>query len=194
MATISLETEAGKLRVHVLSIEGAPIMVAEGGPATDAPIVRFHSACVFSEAFHATDCDCGHQLTAALQAISKEGGFVTYAWEEGRGVGILEKAAAITLQQTAKLDTAKAFRSLGHDPDPRDFQVHVAALKTVYKGKRLRFATHNPKKLRAIKAAGFEVVEVVKLEVPQTPEIMSYRREKARTLKHDHEPGSSSKR
>lgn len=189
MATISLDTEAGKLKVHVLTIEGAPVMVAEGGPTTDVPVVRFHSACVFSEALHATDCDCGHQLSAALQMICREGGFVTYAWEEGRGVGILEKAAAIALQQSENLNTAEAFRSLGHDPDPRNFELHVEALKAVYKGKKIRFATHNPKKLRAIEDAGFEVAEVVKLEVPQTPEILRYRKEKAQALKHDHEPG-----
>src|SRR5580704_8397927 len=191
MATISLETFAGVLKVHALAVTDTPILVLEGGPKSETPFVRFHSSCVFSEAFRAKDCDCAYQLDAALSWICESGGYITYAWEEGRGIGILAKVAAIAVQQTDHVDTAQAFRRLGHNRDPRDFKIHIDALRTVYSGSRIRFATHNPQKVAAIVAAGFEIIELIDLEVPLTPEIVRYRREKAEALQHRHDFRSS---
>jgi GTP cyclohydrolase II len=139
---------------------------------------------MFGEALRATDCDCGVQLEAAVKAICAEGGIITYAWEEGRGLGIAGKLRAIALQQSKGIDTAEAFRILGHPPEPRSFDNHVAALRLVHDGTQVRLASANPAKVAALARAGFEVVERLTLEIPTTPERASYLEEKTTSLGH----------
>jgi GTP cyclohydrolase II len=187
MTPVTLQVEAGTIQVRAFAIAGQSILVIEGAPWVDAPIVRFQSSCVFSESLHALDCDCGPQLQAALSLICKFGGFVTYAWEEGRGVGIVDKIRAIALQQESAIDTAAAFQAIGHPPEPRDFRVHIEALRRVYTGSAIKLATHNPAKIRAVTDAGFTIAEIVALDVPLTEEIRKYRAAKAAVLGHHYE-------
>jgi GTP cyclohydrolase II len=167
-------------------VNGKELLVATSEAIPAVPVVRFQSSCVFGEAFHAVDCDCGAQLTAALKLIGTEGGILVYAWEEGRGAGIADKLKAISMQQTRGLSTSDAFQALGHEPDPRTFDDHIAALSTIVAGGSIRLASENPKKFRALEAAGY-TVERIKLQVEMTPEREAYLKHKQDHLGHIHD-------
>ena len=180
---VTVPTPGGILNVKVAEVKGESLLVAMSETLPEVPVVRFQSSCVFGEAFHAVDCDCGAQLTAALNLICTEGGILVYAWEEGRGAGIIDKIKAIALQQTKGVSTADAFQTLGHEPDPRTFKAHIAALKQTFSGTTIKVASSNPKKISALERAGY-TVERVTLEVPRTPERDAYLKHKKDYLGH----------
>src|ERR1700683_154664 len=95
--TVAIPTPYGTLRVRAVNEGGVRFMAAMSETIPEVPVVRFHSSCVFGEALHAIDCDCGAQLDAAQKLILEQGGVLIYAWEEGRGVGFAEKVRAIAL-------------------------------------------------------------------------------------------------
>jgi len=181
--TITVPTPDGTLRVRVADVNGQHLLIATSEVIPAVPVVRFQSSCVFGEAFRALDCDCGAQLDAALALIGRDGGVLIYAWEEGRGAGIVDKLRAIALQQTEGLTTSEAFAALGHKPDPRTFEAHIAALKLVFSGVRIKLASGNPLKIAALTKAGYEV-ERVKLDIAMTPEREAYLAHKRDNLGH----------
>jgi GTP cyclohydrolase II len=180
---VAVPTPNGNLHVRVVDVDGQSLLVATSSDVPEVPVVRFQSSCVFGEAFHAIDCDCGAQVDAALKLIAQDGGILIYAWEEGRGTGIVEKLRAIALQQTQGLSTSEAFHALGHDPDPRTFRAHIKALKQVFEGDRIRLASNNPKKIAALQEAGY-TVERVALKIALTPERIAYLEHKTKHLGH----------
>ena len=180
---VAVPTPVGILMVKVAHVNGQLLLVARSEILPDMPVVRFQSSCVFGEAFHAVDCDCGAQMTAALDLICAEGGILVYTWEEGRGAGIVDKLKAIALQQTGGISTADAFETLGHPPDPRTFQAQIAALKQTFNGSTIRVASDNPRKISALREAGYTVLRV-KLVVPMTPERQVYLKHKQDYLGH----------
>jgi len=179
----TVPTSNGTLSARALNVNGQLLLVATSPTIPEVPVVRFQSSCVFGEAFHAIDCDCGAQVDAALKLIGKDGGILIYAWEEGRGTGIVDKVRAIALQQTQGLSTAEAFKALGHEPDPRTFNAHIGALKQVFNGDRIKLASSNPQKIAALERAGYRV-ERVKLNVEMTPERKLYLAHKRAHLGH----------
>ncbi len=183
---VTVPTPFGILRVRVIDVNGQSLLVATSEAIPDMPIVRFQSSCVFGEAFHAVDCDCGVQLDAVLKLIGEDGGILIYAWEEGRGAGIVDKLRAIALQQTRGLSTAEAYSSLGHEPDPRTFEAHIAALKKVFGGNSIKLASNNPRKIAALEEAGY-TVERLQLEIAMTPEREAYLAHKRSHLGHLHD-------
>lgn len=163
-------------------------MVITAGEASEIPTVRFQSACVFGEGLRAKDCDCGEQLDAAMREICQVGGVVTYAWEEGRGGGIAHKLDAIALQQEHNIDTREAFEMLGMHPEPRTFDNHVEALKLVFPGNEVRFASRNPAKISALERAGISISQRITLDTPMTDERKQYLDAKIPALGHLNEP------
>lgn len=181
---IAIQTKSGTLFAQLAKLGDQQVLIFTNGEPAEVPLVRFHSACVFGEGVRATDCDCGAQLEAAVSAILESGGVITYAWEEGRGAGIAEKMKAIALQQVEGIDTAEAFQKLGHQPEPRNFKNHVAALQKVFRGGQVRLASANPRKVEALRRAGIEVVERVLLEIPLPMEREEYLKSKIAALGH----------
>ncbi|WP_278247410.1 hypothetical protein [Sphingomonas jatrophae] len=181
---VAVPTAHGMVYAQLANVGAENLLVISSGKRVALPVVRFHSSCAFGEAIGATDCDCGVQLEAAIAAIAREGGVVTYAWEEGRGIGIAGKMAALALQQAEGLDTAEAFGRLGHEPEPRDFDNHVAALRRMFDGAAVRLASANPAKEAALFRAGIEVRERIKLSVPLTEERAAYVAGKVLALGH----------
>jgi GTP cyclohydrolase II len=184
LAPIYLLTSYGGVYVQ-LSVGLDPALLIVTSPQLpELPIVRFHSSCAFGEGFRAIDCDCGSQLEAGLEAIIQHGGVITYAWEEGRGLGILEKLRAIAIQQSTNVNTADAFRSLGHMIEPRSFESHVRALSQVLKSRKIKLASSNPTKELALLDAGFEIVERLNLQPNLFDTQRSYIAEKVEALGH----------
>ena len=143
-------------RAEASAIEHLAILV--GSPETaEAPLVRIHSECFTGDLLGSMRCDCGEQLRGAIQRMAQDGaGVLLYLAQEGRGIGLVNKLRAYTLQDRG-LDTLDANRVLGWGADERNFL--VAALMLVELGiKRVRLLTNNPDKLAALAACGVEVV------------------------------------
>lgn len=125
---------------HLLIVIGKP------DPAT-APLVRVHSECMTGGLFGSMRCDCGQQLTGALELMS-EGGFLVYLRQEGRGIGLYKKLATYRLQDEG-FDTFEANRELGLRADLRDYSAATAMLRAVG-GKRNPFDHKQPRQDRAV--------------------------------------------
>lgn len=122
-------------------------------------LVRMHSECLTGDAFGSRRCDCGSQLRAALAAVEKEGrGVIVYLrGHEGRGIGLLHKLQAYTLQDAGR-DTVDANLDLGLPADGRDYGTAAQILHEL--GVRsVRLITNNPAKPTALEGYGIAVVE-----------------------------------
>jgi GTP cyclohydrolase II len=181
---VVVPTQAGDVQVQLAPIGNASILIVTSVRSVDVPVVRFQSACMFGEGLRAVDCDCGAQLEAAVGLICSRGGVLTYAWEEGRGLGIAAKLDAIALEQSLGIDTAEAFSRLGRPAEPRTFDNHVAALRMVFGGDAVVLASRNPAKVEALRRAGISVVDRIDLQVPVTPERERYLESKIAALGH----------
>jgi 3,4-dihydroxy 2-butanone 4-phosphate synthase/GTP cyclohydrolase II len=120
------------------------------------PIIRIHSECSTGDIFGSLKCDCQNQLHNALKMIEENGyGFVIYMKNhEGRGIGIGNKIAAYHLQESG-FNTFEANEKLGFPADARDYQDAVWILKKLNLP-AFDLITNNPKKIAALKNAGFE--------------------------------------
>jgi GTP cyclohydrolase II len=135
------------------------LAIVIGDPAhADAPLVRIHSECFTGDLLGSMRCDCGPQLRGAIRRIAEAGsGVVLYLGQEGRGIGLVNKLRAYTLQDRG-LDTLDANRALGWDADERNFLV-AGTMLTALGIKRVRLLTNNPDKVAGLSACGVEVVE-----------------------------------
>lgn len=142
--------------------------------AEEPALVRIHSQCMTGEIFGSTKCDCGPQLQRTLELISQEGrGAVVYQLQEGRGIGIINKIRAYSLQQEEGADTIEANERLGLTVDGRDYRQCVEILRDLGLSK-VRAVTNNPEKLRALVAGGLTVVERVPLDIEPPREAVFY--------------------
>ena len=147
------------------------------------PLLRIHSQCLTGEVLGSLRCDCRDQLEMAMQAIAKEGrGLVLYEYQEGRGIGLMAKVEAYELQD-AGIDTVEANHALGFKADFRDFSLAAAILHDL-RIPRVRLLTNNPRKVRALSAAGIEVVERVSCEVRPTAHSLAYLQTKKQKMGH----------
>jgi 3,4-dihydroxy 2-butanone 4-phosphate synthase/GTP cyclohydrolase II len=147
-------------------------------------LVRVHSECLTGDAFGSRRCDCGEQLEAAMKMIEDEGsGVLLYMRQEGRGIGLMNKIRAYSLQDQEGLDTVQANEKLGFPPDMRDYGVGAQILRDLGV-RRMRLITNNPGKRAGIEGYGLAIVDRVPLEIKPNEKNLEYLRTKKEKLGH----------
>jgi len=138
-------------------LEHLAIVIGDPQP-TDAALVRIHSECFTGDLLGSLRCDCGDQLRGAIKAIGDGGaGVLLYLAQEGRGIGLVNKLRAYTLQDRG-LDTLDANEMLGYDADERVYLPAAEMLKDL--GLRhVKLLTNNPDKVTALSRFGIDVAE-----------------------------------
>ncbi len=150
----------------------------------EAVLVRVHSECLTGDVFESLRCDCGKQLKKAMQLIDQEKrGVILYMNQEGRGIGLIDKIRAYSLQDKG-LDTVEANAALGHKPDLRDYGIGAQILVDLGL-KDIKLLTNNPRKIVGLEGYGLRVVQRVPLEIEPNPLNYKYLKTKKEKLGHN---------
>jgi 3,4-dihydroxy 2-butanone 4-phosphate synthase/GTP cyclohydrolase II len=175
-----------KMRGYFDNKTGADhVAIISGNPTGDDVLVRMHSECITGEAFGSLKCECGPQLDYALDAIANDprGGVVVYLrGQEGRGIGLLNKLKAYSLQEKG-LDTVEANEALGLPSENREYGAAVDILRDLGITS-VRLLTNNPAKSDFLKAAGIPVNSYVPVIVGTAAENLSYLETKRAKMGH----------
>ncbi len=163
---------------HLAIVKGDPAELA-----TKPAVVRMHSECLTGDALGSMRCDCRMQLQAALKMIEAHGlGVVVYLRQEGRGIGLVNKLKAYTLQDMG-LDTVEANERLGFPADLRDYGMGAQILNDL-SVKQIRLITNNPRKIAGLKGYGLEIVDRLPLLIEANDHNSVYLATKAKKLGH----------
>lgn len=180
-------TRAGR----AIPVEVVEIHSGEGGGHAlvfgtigDDCLVRIHSRCLYGDALSSDDCDCGPELSAAVDMIQATGGGVLiYLEQEGRGAGLVAKARGYQLSQCSGRDTFASYAMLGYPPDARTYSAAASTLWSLGL-RRIRLLTNNPEKVSAVRAVGIEVERLPLRIVPQNRAAHAYLEAKRRARGH----------
>ena len=189
VAVAELPTEFGDFTAHGYrcDLDGTEHIALVKGDIGDGEnvLVRVHSECLTGDVLGSLRCDCGPQLHAAMRAVSDEGrGVILYVkGHEGRGIGLLHKLQAYTLQESGR-DTVDANLDLGLPADARDYGTGASILADL--GIRsMRLLTNNPAKRAGLEGYGLKIAERVPLAVQSNPHNEAYLQTKITRMGHD---------
>jgi len=168
-AVADLPTRFGRFRVVAFwnNRDGKEHLAIVHGNVLEAAdvVTRLHSECLTGDALGSLRCDCRDQLGIALERIAAEPrGILLYLRQEGRGIGLLNKIRAYSLQDSG-LDTVDANVALGFRDDERNYAIaaHMLASLTV---RSVRLLTNNPKKVAELDRYGIHVSDRIPHVIP----------------------------
>jgi 3,4-dihydroxy 2-butanone 4-phosphate synthase/GTP cyclohydrolase II len=149
----------------------------------DEVLVRVHSECLTGDVFGSERCDCGDQLRTAMKMVEKEGkGVIVYMHQEGRGIGLVNKIKAYSLQEQGR-DTVEANLELGFKEDLRDYGIGAQILVDLGV-KKMKLLTNNPQKIVGLQGYGVTIVERVPIEIKPSENNVRYLTTKKERMGH----------
>ena len=190
---LPLEFKGRELQVEARAYQGADpafqalVLVHRGVDVKEpvrVPVVRVHSGCVTGDIFHSLRCDCYPQLQAAMDRIltSPLGVLVYLPYQEGRGIGLVNKIRAYALQDQG-YDTVDANVAIGAPIEARDYDLAAHILFDLGYPE-IRLLTNNPAKVQALTEEGVDVIEQIPLIVKASPHNKRYLATKKERMAH----------
>lgn len=151
--------------------------------------VRIDSGCLTGQVFGDQTCDCGQQLHLAMQkiAVAGEGIIVNIPGQDGRGLGLATKLAALRMFDELGADTCAATAILTADGaiEGRTYGGAIAVLKTLglSDANRIVVLSNNPSKLNAFVENGLDCAQEP-VKTPATAMTAAHFKAKERMLGH----------
>lgn len=162
-----LPTKFGDFKIygyvnHINGHEHVALVKDDG--SDKIPLIRVHSECLTGDVFHSLKCDCNSQLHSALKMIDEYGkGALVYMHDhEGRGIGLVNKIKAYSLQEKGE-DTIQANLSLGFKEDLRDYGVGAQIIRDIG-FTTFNLITNNPKKIVGLEGYGLKIHDIVHIK------------------------------
>src|SRR5262245_15140806 len=148
------------------------------------PLVRVHSGCVTGDIFHSLRCDCYPQLQSAMDRIltSPVGVLVYLPYQEGRGIGLVNKIRAYALQDQG-YDTVDANVAIGAPIEARDYDLAAHILFDLGYPE-IKLLTNNPAKVEPLREEGVDVIEQLPLIVKPSNHNTRYLKTKKERMAH----------
>jgi 3,4-dihydroxy 2-butanone 4-phosphate synthase/GTP cyclohydrolase II len=184
---VDLPTQWGTFKLKAFSEKQTGMIhlaLVKGEWNENEPVmVRVHSSCVTGDIFNSCKCDCGDQLHQAMAMVEKaEKGIVLYMYQEGRGIGLINKLKAYKLQEQG-VDTVDANVMLGFRSDERDYGIGAQILRYL-KANKIKLITNNPVKRIGLEGYGIEIVDTVPILVEANSHNQRYLRTKQERMGH----------
>ena len=102
--------------------------------------------------------------------------------QEGRGIGLVNKIKAYTLQEQG-MDTVEANQCLGFKPDQRDYGLGAQILSDLGLS-TIQVMTNNPKKLIGLGSFGLTITKRIPIEIKPHEKNKNYLKTKKNKLGH----------
>lgn len=187
VSVVDMPTKYGNFKAHcyVNKLNGEhhiALVMGDLGNGNDV-LCRVHSECLTGDVFGSLRCDCGQQLDQAMKMIAEKGkGVLLYMRQEGRGIGLVNKLKAYSLQEHG-MDTLDANLALGFQGDLREYYIGAQILRDLGI-KSLHLLTNNPDKIYQLEDYEIKITSRVPIEIKANSYDSFYLRTKKNRMGH----------